>query len=442
MLQNTRIQSRAVRYLAAVLLLGGAAGIASAATLCVSQRPFPGCQKTISAAVAAAMPGDTIVVAPGTYRENVIVTKSLSLVALKSGWVTIDATGLPNGIFINGMSAAPNTGVANVLVSGFTIRNANFEGILVANGYDITLTGNHVINNDRALNIAAGECPGQPGFETNEGDDCGEGIHLMGAVHSSVVRNDIEKNSGGILTSDETGPSRGNLISGNFVHDNPFDCGITMASHPPATSVIPTATVSYGVIRNTVAHNTSQGNGVQLPGAGAGVGIFAAGPGNTATGNVVIDNRLLDNGQAGVAMHNHAYAPAPAPAVNLNGNVVIGNYFSGNAAESGDAATSGPTGINVYSAGPIYGTVVSQNTFANEAIAVAFKAPAGQLSVHFNDFGIRGVGVENLGAGVVNATENWWNCAFGPGHRGCASASGPNLYTTPWLLSPFGGDSH
>jgi parallel beta-helix repeat protein len=80
-----------------------------------------------------------------------------------------------------------------------------------------------------------------PAFETNEGDDCGEGIHLMGAAHSSVVRNEVEDNSGGVLLTDETGPNHDNLISGNSVHDNPFDCGITLASHPPATTVIPSA---------------------------------------------------------------------------------------------------------------------------------------------------------------------------------------------------------
>jgi hypothetical protein len=36
--------------------------------------------------------------------------------------------------------------------------------------------------------------------------------------------------------SDETGPNTANLIKGNDVHDNPFACGITMASHPAANA--------------------------------------------------------------------------------------------------------------------------------------------------------------------------------------------------------------
>lgn len=417
-----------------------ASGLAAAATWCVSPNGKLGCKTTIGAAVAVASTGDTILVAPGTYPEQVILSKSLSLVAVIPNQTTIDATGLPNGVFINGMSAAPGVGVVNVLVSGFTIQNANFEGILVANANDVTLTGNHVMDNDRSLEIANATCPGIPAFETNEGEDCGEGIHLMGTVASSVVGNEVERNSGGILISDETGPSRDNLITGNRVHDNPFDCGITMASHGPATSVIPSARVSYGVFRNTIAHNVSSRNGYQVPGAGAGVGIFAPFPGTKAAGNVVIDNDLLDNGMPGVAMHNHAAAPAPAPPVDLNNNVIVGNHLSGNAADTADAATSGPTGINVYSVAPIYGTIISQNTFDNEAIDVAFKAPSGHVSAHFNNFNNRSTGVDNLGTGTVNATENWWGCLLGPGQRGCATAAGPGVSVWPWLISPFNAD--
>jgi parallel beta-helix repeat protein len=420
-----------------MLALFGASSLATAATWCVKPSGKSGCSSTISAAVAAASPGDTIRVWEGTYKEQVVITKSLSLVAVEKGESIIDAKGLPNGIFVNGMWAAPNAGVADVLISGFKIRNANFEGILVANGSDITIVNNHVVDNDRALDIATPACPGIPAFETNEGEDCGEGIHLMGADHSSVVRNDVEDNSGGILISDETGASRNNLISGNHVHDNPYDCGITMASHGPATSVIPTAKLSFGVMNNTIAHNDSSHNGFQVPGAGAGVGMFAPFPGTTASGNVVVDNDLHNNGLPGVTMHNHAAFPSPAPPVNLNDNVIVGNRISGNAADTADAGTSAPTGINVYSVAPITGTVISQNVFDDEAIDVAFKAPVGQLSVHFNDFDTWGIGVENLGTGTVNATDNWWHCAGGPGAKGCTTVMGPGVMFTPWLTSRF-----
>jgi hypothetical protein len=410
----------------------------SAATLCVNKDKKSGCYTTIGAAVAAASPGDVIQVTGGTYAEMVTITESISLVAFDGDHPVIDATGLANGIFVNGMSAAPKIGVANVIISGFAVRNANFEGILVANASDVTIVGNHVSDNDKAVDIAAGTCPGiNTSFETNEGDDCGEGIHLMGVRHSSVVRNESDYNTGGLLITDETGVSEDNIIADNNVHDNPFDCGITLASHGPATALIPSATVSYGVRHNTITHNISAHNGYEVPGAGAGVGIFAPFPGTTNADNVVIGNELRNNGLPGVALHNHASAPAPAPAVNMNGNVIVHNHFSGNGADTSDAATSGPTGVNVYSTAPVYGTVVAENVFDDESIDVAYSAPAGQLDAHFNDFSL-GAGVDEIGVAGVNATENWWHCAAGPGATAhCATVTGASVAVTPWLTIPF-----
>lgn len=442
--QRLRTIRNAARSLVGLGLLSlfGASTLA-AATLCVNPGGKSGCKSSISAAVAAASAGDTIQVASGTYKEDVVITKSLSLVG-QDGWQqpVIDATGLPNGIFVNGMPAAPNAGVADVLISGFKVRKANFEGILVANATDVTIVGNDVLDNNQGLVISSETtCPGIPAFETNEGDDCGEGIHLMAVDHSSVVRNESEHNSGGILITDETGPSHDNLISGNSVHDNPFDCGITIASHGPATSVIPSAKISYGVTKITVAHNDVERNGFQVPGAGAGVGIFAPFPGTTAASNVVIDNDLHNNGLPGVTMHNHAAAPAPAPPVNMNDNLIVGNRISGNGKDTLDAATSGPTGINLFSVAPVTGTVVSQNVFDDESIDIAFNAPAGQINAHLNDFD-KSVGVDNIGTGTVSATFNWWNCPTGPGGKKCATIVGSGVSFTPWLTSPFNSDDH
>jgi nitrous oxidase accessory protein NosD len=437
------IREHTVRYFVGfgLVSLFGVCNLAAAATLCVNPGGKSGCKSSISAAVAAASAGDTILVAQGTYKEQVVITKSLSLVAQLNAQPVIDATGLSNGIFINGMSAAPNAGVTGVVISGFKIHNANFEGILIANGSDITITGNHVLDNNKSLDVAGAMCPGIPAFETSEAMDCGEGIHLMAADHSSIVGNESDDNSGGILITDETGSSHDNIISSNYVHDNPYACGITMASHPPATTVIPTATVSFGDIHNVIAHNNSSHNGLGTPGAGAGVGIFAPGPGATSTANVVFGNDLEDNGLPGVTMHNHAAIPG-APPVNLNDNIIVGNHISGNKPDTEDAVTSGPTGINVYSVAPITGTVVSQNVFDDEAIDVAFKAPTGQINAHFNDFNSMAIGVDNLSTGTVDATENWWGCWSGPGGKKCATVAGSGVVFTPWLTSPFDNDHH
>ena len=423
------------KALFALAIIGTTASSASAATLCVNHGGTAGCWSTIGAAVAAASPGDTITVAASTYNEDVHITKSLSLVGDPFNPPTIDAAGKNNGIFVDGMAAAPLAGIANVTVYGFKVEHANYEGILVANGFNVTISGNHVLNNNKALKPGETACEGIPAFETSEAMDCGEGVHLVSSNHSSLVRNLIEDNSGGILVTDETGPTSDNLIDGNIVHDNGYACGITLASHPNGL----THALPYGITHNTIANNQSYHNGLLLPGAGAGVGIFAPGPGNSNTANVVTGNTLWGNGLPGVTMHVHGYAPM-APPVSLNDNIIIGNHIHGNAADTADAHTSGSTGINVYSAAPITGTVIANNDFSDEAIDISFRAPAGSsLTAHFNDFDASTTGISNTGSGWIDATENWWNCASGPS-ASCASTSGPNITTTPWL--PFAYNSY
>lgn len=94
----------------------------------------------------------------------------------------IDATGLGIGVHVDGMD---NPGLHGVTIAGFIIENANFEGILVTNASNITIRSNQVRNNDKNLSISTTTCPGQASFETDEGFDCGEGIHLAGRTIQS-----------------------------------------------------------------------------------------------------------------------------------------------------------------------------------------------------------------------------------------------------------------
>jgi parallel beta-helix repeat protein len=200
-----------------------------AATLCVNPGGTSGCFAKIGDAVAAAAKNDTIQVAAGTYAEDVVIGKSLSLVGAGRTTTIINAKGLANGVYVDGLD---NPGLANVVVSGFSVINANFEGILVTNTSDVIIASNRISANDKSIDLAAGTCPGIPAFETLEGFDCGEGIHLSGADHSTVSGNVINNNAGGILISDDTAAAHHNVITRNVVTNNPDDCGITLASHP------------------------------------------------------------------------------------------------------------------------------------------------------------------------------------------------------------------
>lgn len=407
------------------------ASSALAATLCVNTSGKQGCFTTISAAVSAASAGDTIDVSQGTYAEQVTITKPLSLVGDNRENTIISANGHSNGIHVDGFNSP---GVAHVVITGFTVENAGFEGILVQNASSVTVWHNIVRHNDQNLQIQNDVCPGLPPFETNEGNDCGEGIHLMGVDHSTVADNVVEHNAGGILVSDETAPNHDNVITRNFVHDNDYDCGITLASHP--AYVTSGTSLPFGMYHNTVSENESRHNGFGSKQGGAGVGIFAPGPGTKNIQNSVVHNRLIDNSMPGISIHNHVNLTFPGhpPNPNVNDNVMVGNYVSGNGVDS-SIPTAVPTGIAVLGVTPITGLVIADNIIQNEDIDIATQT-ASLVEAHLNTLEGKKIGVANLNAsGLVDATENWWGCPKGPGANGCATAVG-NVVYTPWLTNP------
>ena len=184
----------------------------------------------------------------------------------------------------------------------------------------MTVSNNIVTGNNKALTMpdtATPVCTGIPSFETGEADDCGEGIHLLGADHWIVSNNLVENNAGGILISDDTALATLNFITGNTVQKNPFDCGITLASHGRAS--IAGSGNPLGVTQNTISNNLSTQNGLNGPGDGAGVGIFVGAANGTNSGNVVIDNTLTKNSLPGVTMHAHA------PGEVFTNNVIVDN---------------------------------------------------------------------------------------------------------------------
>ena len=423
---------------------------AVAATLCVNPAGSAGCYASIQSAVSHAAAYDVIKVGPGAYKEGVVIGIPLSLLGAGADQSTIDATNQPNGVLVDGFN---HPGLHDVVVAGFTVENALFEGVLAVSARDVTIRDNSVINNDKSPGLlftgAATGCPGQPAYEMDETGDCGGAIHFIGVSGSTVSGNYVAGNADGLLISDETGISKGNLVTQNNIVNNPLECGIVLASHPPVGSTAPFFAPHFGVVNNTVTRNVSTGNGVQIGGAGVGLFSDGNGPGRVSE-NTISHNNLVGNGLGGVTLHTHVGPAFGAPADNMDNNTITGNYIASNLGDTFDTATPGRVGININSGGggsPVTGTVITFNIISDEDVDIAINTPA-KVEIHTNNLLGGKIGVANICAfdgaaicgGVIDAKRNYWGCPDGPGAGGTCSSI-PAIYSTgifftPWIPQP------
>jgi hypothetical protein len=239
----------------------------------------------------------------------------------------IDASSSPfgNGVQIAGPGGSGST------VTGFKIEGAKFEGILVGTSpvpttategapatsgtpvSHVTITGNTLVGNGTGFGTDAGEC-----FSTPEAPgDCGETIHLVSVTNSLIAGNYVANNVGGILLTDEFGPTSHDVVAHNQTLDNTHDCGITLAGHNPAavSPITGLPTGAAGVFDNLITGNVSNDNGVA--GQGAGILLGGGAPFAGVYGNVISGNVASGNGLAGVTIHQHLTG-------DLNDNVIEG----------------------------------------------------------------------------------------------------------------------
>jgi len=364
---------------------------------------------TIQAAVDASPAGGSVVVCKGSYEEDVVISAPLKLMgqegAVIHGSPTANAECDQNGF--SGPGSAPclagiTVKSSHVTVQGLTVTGAIGEGILVTGSHagssigQVVIRGNRVIGNDTDGQPGTGGSPYPTCNPHGEiPGDCGEGIHLMGVHDSIVSRNRVTGNSGGILLSDELGPTYHNKIGHNVVLGNLWDCGITVVGHSPHAldaNGNPQPSVG-GVYDNVILRNRIVGNGMRDEGAGV---LFANATAGTASyDNLVSHNFIKGNEMAGVTMHAH---PVPAGAYeNLSGNRVVGNTIGpnnlGGDPDAFDCAFGcrshkllQTTGVLVYGAVPVTVRIAHNHIRQNEFGIWLGSITMVKASLHHNRF--------------------------------------------------------
>ncbi len=208
---------------------------------------------------------------------------------------------------------------------------------------------------------------------------------------STITSNLVRDNTGGILLTDEKGPTAGNVIENNTILNNLLDCGITLAGHnPKATANGKTQPKVAGVYNNKVLSNKVNGNGTK--GEGGGILMAVGAPGGAVYKNLIKGNTANLNGLAGVTLHSHSFGPK-APAGDLNGNTILDNNLTHDGVNDASEKEFGPTafpntvGILVGSgAGKLKGIVISGNTISKCHFGIYTDNDANKVSPTKNSF--------------------------------------------------------
>jgi len=230
-MQRSKLVSKSLLFAAvALIVLATLVVPASAAELTVGT---DGQYKTIQQAVNAAKPGDTVSIAPGTYTENVVVDKSLTITAA-SGRPTVRAADASKDVFlltspgvrINGLTITggasgvklQNTSkcvVTNVFAQdnvrgvylSYSTENEISNNNLADNGYGVY--GDYASSNTISSNVATGS--------KGNGETLGDGIFLNHGDLNTITRNNLSANH---VFGISIYTSTRNIISNNTMSDN------------------------------------------------------------------------------------------------------------------------------------------------------------------------------------------------------------------------------
>jgi len=315
---------------------------------------------SIQAAIDAASPGDTIILQPGTYHENLSITKD-GITIIGNG-ATLEPPTTPgpstlcdslfanpgdnppasNGVCIAG-ELDPNTmsvtnPVSNTRILGLHVDGFAGSGIIQIGGENARFLGNNATKNG-SYGIAAFFSTGTQVIANRVSGSGEAGLYIGDSpqANATLVGNDTSANLFGVFVRDAEHVS----ISGNRIHDNCV--GIFVLADAPGPAGAAQITGNLVKNNNKLCEIPADEGGGSI--GGIGIGVSGAHDVNVR-GNIVTGN----TGPAGVPAEQHAGVgvfTGDAGTV-ATGNTVRGNIIKNNAPDiAWDGAGTNPFSANL-----------------------------------------------------------------------------------------------
>ena len=321
-----------IRLAATILSFAGFAGLSHAATVavgsCTTLATYPSIQQAVNSVPA----GSTIKICPGTYPEQVLITKNLTLIGVAANGLTgATAAGANSpvitspsgGVVANAHDLYDNSDIAAQIA---VVTPTNASQSIVVNISNITVDGsnnqisgcapdlvgiyyqnangtvNHVATRFQELASGLGGCQSGLGIFAQSGYSSGKSSTIS-IINSSV--HDYQKNG---ITADGTGMTA--TITGNFV----VGAG--------ATPVIAQNGIQVSDGANgKVASNTVTDDVYVSPDGGpyySASGILLYDTGGTSVHNLTVSMNTISNTQGAIVTYGDSFGTADYNAITSN----------------------------------------------------------------------------------------------------------------------------